>query len=111
MIRLRMDLKVMPKSYKAHKFILVDIDEVTTFMVTIPIFMSGPEETGDALIEHEFRQYSIPECMIMDQGSAFMSTLINYLFKKLRIKIQTIVPCNQQSLQAEHGIKSLATIL
>ena len=47
----------------------------------------------------------------MDQDSAFMSSLINYLFNELDIKIKTIMPYNHQSLQAEHGIKSLSMIL
>ena len=47
----------------------------------------------------------------MDQESTFMSLLKNYLFSKLDIKIKTVAPYNQQSLQAEHGIKSLSTIL
>ena len=33
------------------------------------------------------------------------------LFKKLGIKIKTVAPYNNQSLQAEHGIKSLSNIL
>ena len=53
-------------------------------------------------------QYGIPEYVIMDQDSAFMSTLMNYLFKKFNIKIKAY---NHQSLQAEQGIKSLSTIL
>ena len=47
----------------------------------------------------------------MDQDSAFMSTLMNYLFRKLNIKIKTIASYNHQSLQAEHSIKSLSRIL
>ena len=47
----------------------------------------------------------------MDQDSALMSSLMNYLFKKLDIKIETVVPYNHQLLQAEHRIKSLSTIL
>ena len=47
----------------------------------------------------------------MDQDSAFMSTLIIYLFRQLNIKIMAIAPYNHQSLQAEHGIKSLSRIL
>ena len=47
----------------------------------------------------------------MDQDSTFMSSLMNYLFKKLDIKIKTVVPYNHQLLQAEHGMKSLSTIL
>ena len=47
----------------------------------------------------------------MDQDSAFMSSLMNYLFKKLDIKIKTVASYNHQWLQAEQGIKSLSTIL
>ena len=47
----------------------------------------------------------------MDQDSAFMFTLMSYLFKRLNISIKTVAPYNHQSLQVEHGIKSLSTIL
>ena len=47
----------------------------------------------------------------MDQDSTFMSTLINYLFRKFGIKVKTVALYNHQSLQAEHGIKSLSSIL
>ena len=47
----------------------------------------------------------------MDLDSAFMSSLMSYLFKKLGIKIKTMAPYSHQSLQAEHGIKSLSNIL
>ena len=46
----------------------------------------------------------------MDQDSAFMATLMNYLFKRLGIKIKTVGQYNHQSLQAGYGIKSLSTI-
>ena len=47
----------------------------------------------------------------MDQDSAFMSSLMTYVFHKLNIKIKIVAPYNHQSLQAEHGIKSLTHIL
>ena len=47
----------------------------------------------------------------MDQESVFMSSLMTYLLTKFNIKIRTVAPYNQQSLQAEHSIKSLSTIL
>ena len=47
----------------------------------------------------------------MDQDSAFMSSLMQYLFHQFDIKIKTVTPYNHQSLQAEHGIKSLSLIL
>ena len=47
----------------------------------------------------------------MDQDSAFMSSLVYYPFKKFVVKINTVASYNHQSSQAEHGIKSLSTVL
>ena len=108
--KLSMDLKVMPRSQKGHKLILCIIDEVTNYLITIPIQHSRSEEVGEALIEQVMSKLCAPNCIIMDQDSTFMSTLMNYLFKKLNIKIKTIAPYNHQSLQAEHSIKSMSRI-
>ena len=40
-----------------------------------------------------------------------MSSLMNYLFKKLDVITKTVAPYSHQLLHAEHGIKSLSTIL
>ena len=109
--RLSMDLKVMPKLSKGHKFILYIIYEVTNYLITTPVYQSKAEDVGEALIEHIITKYHVPDCIIMDQDSALMSSLMNYLFNKFNIKIKTVVPYNHHSLQAEHGIKSLSTIL
>ena len=103
--------KVMPRSHKGHRFILCIIDEVTNFLITVPIFQARSEEIGEALLENVITKYCIPEYIIMDQDSAFMSSLMTYLFHRLNIKIKTIAPYNHQSLQVEHGIKSLTWIL
>ena len=47
----------------------------------------------------------------MDQDSAFMYSLMNYLFQKFYIKMRTVAPYNHHSLQTEHEIKSLSNIL
>ena len=109
--RLSMDLKVMSRSQKGHKFILCVIDEVTNYLITFPIFHAKSEEVGEALIENVIAKYCIPDCIIIDQNSTFLSSLMNYLFRKFEIKVKTIAPYSHQSLQAEHGIKSLSTIL
>ena len=111
MSRLSMDLKVMPRSHKGHKYILCIINEVTNFLVTIPIFQAKSEEIGEALLEHVITKHCIPDYIIMDQDSAFMSSLMTYLFHRLNIKIKRVAPYNHQSLQAKHGIKSLTCIL
>ena len=91
MSRLSMDLKVMPRSHKCHRYILCIIDEVTNFPITVPIFQARSEEIGEALLENVITKYCIPEYIIMDQNSAFMSLLMTYLFHRLDIKIKTIV--------------------
>ena len=40
-----------------------------------------------------------------------MSSLMTYLLSKFSIKVRTVASYNHQSLQDEHGIKSLLTIL
>ena len=46
--RLSMDLKVMLRSYKGHKYILCIIDEVTNYVITVLTHQDKKEETGDA---------------------------------------------------------------
>ena len=109
--RLSMDLKVMPRSCRGHRYILCVIDEVMNYIIMAPIKQSRSEEVGEALIHKVFSKYCIPDYMIMNLDSAFMSSLMNYLFKRLGINVKTVVPYNHQSLQAEHSIKSLSNIL
>ena len=80
------------------------------YLITIPIYHPRSEEIGNGLIENVTAKYCLPDYIIMDQDSAFTSSLMNYLFKKLNIKIKTVAAYNHQSSQAEHGIKSLHDI-
>ena len=109
--RLSMDLKVMPRSCRSYRYILCVIDEVMSYIITAPIKQSKSEEVKEALLNSVFSKYCLPDYMIMDLDSAFMSLLMNYLFKRLGIKTKTVAPYNHQSVQAEHGIKSLSNIL
>ena len=75
------------------------------------MYQARSEEVGEALIENVISQFGTTDSTMMDQDSAFMSSLMSYLFKKLGITIKTVGPYNHKSLQAEHGIKSLSNIL
>ena len=48
--------------------------------------------------------------LILFPYGKYMSTLINYSFKRLGFKIKAASPYNYQFLQAEYEIKSVATI-
>ena len=70
------------------------------YLITVPIHQAKSEEVGDALIENVMMKYCVPEYIIMDQDSTFMSSLMTYLLNEFDIKIKTSVPYNHQSLQA-----------
>ena len=101
----------MPRSQKGHQFILCVIDEMTNYLITAPSYQARSEEVREALIENVISKFRMPQYMIMDQESTFMSSLMSYLFKKLGISIKTVGPYNHKPLQTEHGIKSLSNIL
>ena len=86
----------MPRSQKGHRYILCIIDKVANYPITAPLYQARSEEVGEALIEHVITKYCTSDNMIMDQDSAFMSSLINYLFKGLGIKMKSVGPCNHQ---------------
>ena len=73
LFRLSMDLKVMQRSNKGQKYILCVIDEVTNYLIMIPLHQFKSEEIGNALIENLITKYCVPGYIIMDQDSAFMS--------------------------------------
>ena len=106
-----MYLKVMLRSYKGHKYILCIYDEVTNYFITVPIHQAKSDEAGDALIENIITKYCVPEYIIINEDSTFMSSFMTYLLNKFNIKIKIVIQYNHQSLQAEQGIKSLSNIL
>ena len=111
MSRLSMDLKMVPRSQKRHQFILCIIYEMTNYVIITPLYQARSEEVRESLIENVSSKFGRPDYMMMDQDSAFMSSLMSYLFKKLEITNKTVGPYNHKSLQAEHGIRSLSSIL
>ena len=74
----------MPRSYKGHKFILCVKDEVMNYLITVPLHQSKSEEIDDALIENVITKYCIPEYIIMDQDSTFMSSLYELSIQEIR---------------------------
>ena len=63
-------------------------------------------------IKHDFiAWYGPPESIICDQDAAFTSHLMAYFTKQYGIKLYMVSVHNHQSLLAEHGIKSLSSII
>ena len=75
----------MPRSYKGHKYILCIINEVTNYLITVPMHQAK-SEVGNALTENIIMKYCVPEYIIIDQDSGFMSSHVTYLLKKLILR-------------------------
>ena len=68
----------------------------------MPIHQSKLEEIGNAIIENVIAKYCVPDYIIMDQDSTFMSSLVKYLFEKLDIKIKShhiIINHNRKNME------------
>ena len=61
LLRLSMDLKVMPRSCRGHRYILCIIDEVTNYMITTLTKQSRSEEVGEVLINDVISKYCMPD--------------------------------------------------
>ena len=70
---------------------------MTNYLITAILYQAR-SDVGEALIENVISKFGTAEYMIMDQDSMVMSSLMSYLFKKLRISIKTVSPYNHKSL-------------
>ena len=108
--RISMDVKYMPSS-GPYKFMLVVLCEMTNFINCVPLSAVTAEQVCSALVDHHFKYFGPPQYLICDKDPAFMSKVAQALFKHLEIQVITVGPTNHQSLQAEHGIKSISQII
>ena len=65
MSRLSIDLNVMPRTQKGHRYILCIIDEVTNYLVSAPLYQAK-SEVGEPLIENVISKFGTPKYIIMD---------------------------------------------
>ena len=111
MSKVSMDIKHMCDGKGGYRYILVILCETTNFLVAVPLKTETATEICEAVFENYISLFGSPTHIITDKGPAFTSSLIEYFTTKFGIKQIMVSPTNHQSLQAEHGIKSLATLL
>ena len=110
MTKISMDIKQMPAN-KGYSHILVLLCEVTNYMVALPLMSTRTPHILDAFQRGYLAYFGPPTHIICDQDPAFTSSLMEASVTQLNIKIVLVSPTNHQSLQAEHGIKSLSGLL
>ena len=110
MTKISMDIKQMPAN-KGYSHILVLLCEVTNYMVALLLMSTRTPHILDAFQRGYLAYFGPPTHIICDQDPAFTSSLMEAFVTQLNIKIVLVSPTNHQSLQAEHGIKSLSGLL
>ena len=110
MTKISMDIKQMPVN-KGYSHILVLLCEVTNYMVALPLMSTRTPHILDAFQKGYLAYFGPPTHIVCDQDPAFTSSLMEAFVTQLNIKVILVSPTNHQSLQAEHGIKSLSGLL
>ena len=110
MTKISMDIKQMPVN-KGYSHILVLLCEVTNYMVALPLMSNRTPHILEAFQRGYLAYFGPPTHIVCDQDPAFTSSLMDAFVTQLNIKVILVSPANHQSLQAEHGIKSLSGLL
>ena len=81
----------LPRSTSGYKYILTIVDYATRYPEAVPLRTTNSKAIADALIQY-FSKVGIPDEIVSDQGSNFMSKLMAQLYEQLGInKIKTSI--------------------
>lgn len=95
-----------PKTTNGNEYVLTIQDQLTKFMVMIPLKNQTSESVSDAFIKRFISYFGCPKILLTDLGSNFTSKLFKQIAKKFRIKkVFTTVarPQSNASLEKSHG--------
>ena len=82
MNKLHCDFKNMYRSRTGHEFILVVTDEVTNYLVTIPLYRGSSHEIAEAVINYVFCKQGSPSYVSCDEDQAFVSSFMQDIYKR-----------------------------
>jgi len=71
---------------EGHKYVLTFQDELSKFTLAIPIVQQDAMTVARAFVEEIILKFGIPQSMLTDQGSNFMSEVFGNVCKILKIK-------------------------
>ena len=86
----------LPTTEEGYKYILTCQDNFSKYLLAIPMIMQTADEVALNLLRYVILHYFIPNSIVTDQGSQFMSDL----FKRLR-KLLTLLKLNTTAYHPE----------
>ena len=85
----------------SHKFILAVADKVTNYLITMPLYRGISHKVREAHINHVFCKYGPLSDLIFDKNQCFLSSVMQYIYKRLGVKMNTVSSYNHDSLRTE----------
>lgn len=76
----------LPLTEDGHKYILTCQDNLSKYLIAAPMESQTAEEVSDKFIEHVILIYGIPNQILTDQGTNFMSEIFKRVCKLLKIE-------------------------
>ena len=76
----------MNQTADGHKYVLTFQDELSKFTLAIPIVQQDAMTVARAFVEEIILKFGIPQSILTDQGSNFMSEVFGNVCKILKIK-------------------------
>lgn len=97
----------LPETESGNKYILTFQDDLTKYNINIPMINQESLTVADHFVKNIICLYGIPEILITDQGTNFLSELFKNMCKMLKIKkIQTTSyhPESNGALERSHRV-------
>jgi transposase InsO family protein len=103
---------IHPPSSKGHHFVLVAIDYFTKWTDAVPLKNMTHKEVIEFITEHIIHRFDIPQTLMTDQGTSFMSKEVNEFTELHKIKSLKSAPYYAQAnSQAESSNKTLIKLI
>lgn len=99
-------------SYFHNKYVLTFQDGLTKYSEAIPLPNQEARTIAEALVTRIICRHGMPESILIDQGSNFLSACMNEIYKPLKIKKLQTSPYHPQTNGAlERSHRDLAEYL
>ena len=109
--KLSCDIKYMYGTSTDRKFIPLLADEVKNYLMTITLYLETLHKVEESLINHLFYKHCPFLYLIFDEDHAFLSSVMQYIYKRLVIKMKTISPDNHGSLNTERHVRTIREMI
>ena len=109
--RISLDFKSMPTSVSGYKHLMVACDEITRFVVCVPLKALDAGTVCEAILQKIVTVFGPPSQLVTDAASALTSKIAELLCKTLGIEQKCVSVCNHGSLQVERQIQTLSNFL